>query len=160
IGLISTAAAVPAVDAYVAFGAAGDTGVGAAYAAKQLFAGTVYSALTYGTLKSLPGTLSTLNGANSNRPSSYLPTALSLSFNVGPTYIGGYVGALSDIYQFLSMLNQGLTSLMTRTSTSQPSGSAPVPKSSGGSSVSGSHSTTQGSSSNNGGFGSTHSACG
>src|SRR5215470_1599534 len=97
-GLISTAGAITGVDALAAFGAAGYPGVGSAYAAKQIAAGTIYSILTSGTLKSIPATLSGLDKANSNKPSSYLSTAFSLSFDVGPTYLGGYVGAFSDIY--------------------------------------------------------------
>src|SRR5262249_21016095 len=80
----------------------------------------------------------------------------------GVTSAPGYTGALSDIYQLLSMINQGQTSLSGRTSVSKSSGVSPASKSSTGSSVSGgagtgSASATQGSS-NNGGWGSTHTA--
>src|ERR1700726_4518687 len=80
IGLISTAGVMTGVDTLSAFGAAAYPGVGAAYAAKQLVAGAVYSALTYSTVRSIPATLSGLNQANSNNPSSYISTAFSLSF--------------------------------------------------------------------------------
>ena len=81
-GLVSTAAAITGVDAVGAFGAASYPGVGTAYATKQLVAGTVYSALTLGTLGSIPGTIGGLGGVNYGKPSSFLSTALSLSFTM------------------------------------------------------------------------------
>jgi len=128
VGLVSTAAAITGVDAISAFGAATYPGVGTAYAAKQLVATGVYSTLALGTLGSIPGTIRGLSQANSSKPLSFFPTALSLTFNVGPTYVGGYIGSFSDIFQLLNMLNQGLTNLRNggngQSATSQPAPSA------------------------------------
>src|SRR6266481_3380421 len=59
-GLVSGAAAISGVDAFVAYKTAGTAwygGAGASYVAKQLFAGTVYSTLTAGTVNSLSATI-------------------------------------------------------------------------------------------------------
>jgi hypothetical protein len=49
---------------------------------------------------------------------------VSLSFNVGPTYIGGYTGSISDAAQFVSMLSQGVQLLANKV-TFQSQGTSP-----------------------------------
>jgi hypothetical protein len=69
-------------------------------------------------------------------------TAASLTFQIGPTLIGGYISSISDIYQFLLMLDQGLTNLRSsqskQSTNSQTASSGGAGSSSGGSSAGGS----------------------
>lgn len=98
----------------VAFKAAGDAGVGAAYAAKQIFAGTIYSILTYGTTaRTIPETIGGLGNVNFSNPSSALSWGTSFAWNVGPSLAGEYVGAFSDAIQLGGMISKSLGSAAT-----------------------------------------------
>jgi RHS repeat-associated protein len=125
--LISGAAVISGVDALVAYKTAGTawySGAGSSYVGQQLFAGSVYTTLTAGTLNSISGTIQSMGQANFSDPSTFMSTGVSLSFNVGPTYIGGYTGSISDAAQFVSMLSQGVKLLANKIAF-QPQGTSP-----------------------------------
>jgi RHS repeat-associated protein len=114
VGGLSVVGAESAVSATVALGAATYPGVGAAYAAQQTFAAAYYSALTLSSLGAIPGAINTAAALNFSQPSTALSSTFSLSLQIGPTLVGGYIGALSDITQFLGLLDQGLTTLRSK----------------------------------------------
>jgi RHS repeat-associated protein len=109
VGPLSGVAAASGAEIIPAFNAATYAGVGAAYAAKQAFAALVYSALTAASLSSIPDNVNSLRQANPSQPWSYFPTALSLTTNLLPSLAGGYLGAISDVYQFAGLLTQTLS---------------------------------------------------
>jgi RHS repeat-associated protein len=129
VGAFSGVAADAAVSGAVAFGAARAPGVGAAYAAKQAFAGIYYSALTLGSAGGIPAGINAVSKINFNNPSTAIPSALSLTFQIGPTFIGGITSSISDIFQFLTMLDQGLTNLRNAANKQGTSGPASSPSS-------------------------------
>lgn len=109
----------------VAFKAATFSGVGGGYAASQTFAGIVYAALAGGSLLgSIPDTIASLSGANFSQPSGYFQTAGSLATQLGPSIVGGYTSAFSDIYQLDSMLVQGAQTALGHAGSGGGSGSA------------------------------------
>ena len=151
-GLFVGATAMPGMDLYAAARMATYPGVGSAFAAKQAVATGVYATLTYTTLSGLSGTLSDFNNTNFSNPGSYAPTIVSLAFNIGPNYIGGYVGSISDAYQFTNLLSQGLSRITTYSPRTAPTPTpAPVTRPAA---------SLPGASSSNGGWGSARSACG
>jgi RHS repeat-associated protein len=155
-GLLAVPAAEAGTGAVAAFGAASYPGVGAAYAAQQAFAGTVYTALTFGALQEIPNTVNNLSQVSLNNPSSYAPAVVNLGVQVGPTFAGGYINTLSDIYQLVSLIGEEVNNLITSQG-NQSSGPSVSHSSSG--------STSGGGSSGGGSSGSTapanlHTACG
>jgi hypothetical protein len=91
VGAFSGVAADAAVSGAVAFGAARAPGVGGAYAAKQAFAAIYYSTLTLGSAGGIPGGINAVSHINFTNPSTAIPAALSLTFQIGPTFIGGHL---------------------------------------------------------------------
>jgi hypothetical protein len=104
VGPLSAVAAGSGVSAFAAFGAAGSSamaGAGAPYIAAQTFAGSVYSALTYDTLKGIGDLIDKESNINLRNPSSALSTVGSFTWQVGPTLARNeYAGAF-----FLTQFN-------------------------------------------------------
>jgi hypothetical protein len=97
VGPLSGVAAASGLEAYAAFGAATYPGVGAAYATQQAIVGTAYTALSLGAIGSIPNAVNSLGQVNLNNPSTFFPAAVNLTVQVGPSFAGGYVSALSHI---------------------------------------------------------------
>jgi RHS repeat-associated protein len=114
VGPLSGVAAASGLQAYAAFHAATYPGVGAAYAAKQMLAGLVYSLLTGSTLGSIPANLATLGHGG---PASYYSTLWSLALN-SSSLAPGYIGAISDIGQFGALTAQGVINVISNLNSS------------------------------------------
>jgi hypothetical protein len=112
VGALSVVGADSAVSTFAAFNAARFAGISASYAAKQAVATGYYSTLTLGSLGAIPSAVNTAAGIDFNQRGSALTSAFSLTVQIGPTLVGGYTGAISDIFQFLGLLDQGLTTLI------------------------------------------------
>jgi len=125
VGTMAALSADSALASWVAFRAALYPGVSAAYSAQQTFAGLYYGSLTLAGIGSIPGNINTLSQVNFNQKSTALPAALSLTVQIGPNLIGGYVGSVSDMWQFLTMLDEGLTNLLHNSNRSQTSNTNP-----------------------------------
>ena len=118
-GLLAAPAAQAGVAGVAAFGAATYPGVGAAYAAKQAFAGVVYSTVAGSSLAQIPKTINSLSQSNLRSPSTYASTAFSVGIQVGPTFVGGHIGTLADIHQFVSALGDALGKLQSSNSSNK-----------------------------------------
>jgi RHS repeat-associated protein len=134
-GLLAVPVAESGTAAVAAFGAAAYPGVGAAYAAQQAFAGTVYAALSLGAVGGISDTFNSFSQVNFTNPSSIFPAGANLTVQVAPAFAGDYVNALSDIYQLVSLIGQEITQLTT---SSQSTGSNSSHPSNGGASSGGS----------------------
>jgi RHS repeat-associated protein len=156
VGALSAVAANSALSGAVAVRAAARfPAVGGTYAAKQAFAGLYYSTLTLGSMGGIPGAMDSVSRINFSNPSTAGSSALSLTFQIGPTLVGGYTSSISDIVQFLTMLNQGLNNLRTsgnKQSTSNQSSAPSGANTSGGSTSGTGHTATP--------LGNSHTACG
>ncbi len=117
VGLIAAPAAAAGGDALLAFRAAAFPGVGGAYVAKQAIAGAVYTSLAISAVYgSIPSAMNTLSTVDFSHPSTYLQIVLTITVNIGPTVIGGYTGSISDTLQFVSLLNDGLSNMISSSS--------------------------------------------
>ena len=102
-GIMTAGAAIPAVmageAAAAAYGMATFPGVGATFATQQAIATTVYSGLTLSSTLAVPKIVGAFGKADTSKPSSFYPAAWTATKEVGPSLVGGHVGAISDAMQ-------------------------------------------------------------
>ena len=110
VGLGATAAAGSGVQAYAAFHAATYSGVGSAFIAEKLFAGSAYSLLTLSGLNSIRSSIRGFGQADLQNPSTYYSLVLSLALNAA-SLSGGHLGAISDTTQFGAITGQAAANI-------------------------------------------------
>src|SRR3989339_48561 len=110
VGVLAAPATEAGLSAIVAAKAAGATGVGVTYAAKQATAAAVYTVVAGTSLQAIPHTLKVLGAQDTSNQSRYASVTYNVASQVVPTIIGGYVGAVSDVLQFSKTVADKFTS--------------------------------------------------